>query len=119
VIGHDGKAHNVTMEPGDLVLYESHSIIHGEFMDGSRRVIVTPHDIVTQDVLISSLLAGRPFPLKGKFMANVFVHFEPVGPLEGELEYGKTDLPPYLIPGSPEEEHWRRSHPNGHKVSHC
>jgi prolyl 4-hydroxylase len=30
VIGHDGKAHNVTMLPGDLVLYESHSIIHGK-----------------------------------------------------------------------------------------
>jgi len=29
VIGHDGKAVNVTMEPGDLVLYESHSILHG------------------------------------------------------------------------------------------
>jgi prolyl 4-hydroxylase len=29
VIGHDGIAVNVTMEPGDLVLYESHSIIHG------------------------------------------------------------------------------------------
>lgn len=29
VIGHDGKAYNVTMEPGDLVLYESHSVIHG------------------------------------------------------------------------------------------
>ena len=52
-------------------------------------------------------------------MANVFVHFEPVGPMGGELEYGKTDLPPYLVPGSPEEEHWRKSHPNGHTVSHC
>jgi hypothetical protein len=31
VIGHDGKAYNVTMLPGDLVLYESHSIIHGTF----------------------------------------------------------------------------------------
>ncbi len=30
VIGHDGIAHNVTMEPGDMVLYESHSIIHGK-----------------------------------------------------------------------------------------
>lgn len=29
VIGHDGLARNITMEPGDLVLYESHSIIHG------------------------------------------------------------------------------------------
>lgn len=44
VIGHDGKAYNVTMEPGDMVLYESHSILH-----------------------------GRPFPLKGRFMANIFV----------------------------------------------
>jgi hypothetical protein len=32
VIGHDGKAYNVTMEPGDLVLYESHSIIHGKYI---------------------------------------------------------------------------------------
>lgn len=95
VIGHDGKAHNVTMVPGDLVLYESHSIIH-----------------------------GRPFPLKGRYMANVFIHFEPIGPVGGEVEFGKTDLPPYLLPGSEEEEHWRRSNPNGHKVSrsaylHC
>lgn len=44
VIGHDGRAYNVTMEPGDMVLYESHSVLH-----------------------------GRPFPLKGRFMANIFV----------------------------------------------
>ena len=50
VIGHDGKATNVTMEAGDMVLYESHSVIH-----------------------------GRPFPMKGRFMANIFVHFEPTG----------------------------------------
>merc|ERR1712038_499727 len=50
VIGHDGKAHNVTMEPGDMVLYESHSILH-----------------------------GRPFPLKGRYFANIFIHFEPTG----------------------------------------
>jgi hypothetical protein len=29
VIGHDGKATNITMLPGDLVLYESHSVLHG------------------------------------------------------------------------------------------
>ena len=62
VYGHDGKATNVTMEPGDMVLYESHSVIH-----------------------------GRPFPLKGKYMANVrqcaetmgvdaFVDCRPLGP---------------------------------------
>jgi prolyl 4-hydroxylase len=50
VYGHDGKAYNVTMEPGDMVLYESHSLLH-----------------------------GRPFPLKGRYFANVFIHFEPTG----------------------------------------
>ena len=32
VIGHDGKAYNITMEPGDMILYESHSIIHGKYL---------------------------------------------------------------------------------------
>lgn len=48
VYGHDGKATNVTMEVGDMVLYESHSVIH-----------------------------GRPFPLQGELYSNVFMHFEP------------------------------------------
>ena len=50
LVGHNGKVTNVTMEPWDMVLYESHSVIH-----------------------------GRPFPLKGKYYANLFVHFEPLG----------------------------------------
>ena len=44
VYGRDGLAYNVTMQPGDMVLYESHSLIH-----------------------------GRPFPLNGKYFANIFV----------------------------------------------
>jgi prolyl 4-hydroxylase len=109
VVGHDGKAFNVTMEPGDMVLYESHSVIH-----------------------------GRPFPLKGRFMANVFVHFEPVGhslrhnmqadadvqdvhakyrdALQrgvGGHESDHGGLPAYIIPGSAEEQHWRAQHPDG------
>lgn len=64
VVAHDGKAYNVTMEPGDLVLYESHSVLH-----------------------------GRPYPLKGRFMANLFVHFEPVNP-NAKL----SDLPLYRRP---------------------
>ena len=86
VIGHDGIARNITMEPGDLVLYESHSILH-----------------------------GRPFPLKGRFMANVFIHFEPIQKMGGEMEY-TGDLPPYLIQGSPEEARWRSNNPNGHTL---
>ena len=94
VIGHDGKAHNVTMEPGDMVLYESHSILH-----------------------------GRPFPLKGRFAANIFVHFEPTGRTIfnetesrdlNEAASKNNDLPPYIIPGTPEEAVWRRENANGH-----
>jgi prolyl 4-hydroxylase len=105
VYGHDGKAYNVTMEPGDMVLYESHSVLH-----------------------------GRPFPLKGRFFANIFVHFEPVGHslrhnakeaadraaagaqdnhVTGGHEQEESDgLPPYIIRGSLEEDRWRASHTN-------
>lgn len=110
VYGHDGKATNVTMEPGDMVLYESHSVIH-----------------------------GRPFPLKGRFVANVFVHFEPVGHSlrhhadhegpgdvhaqykaandngHGGHENQQTGLPPYILPGSPEETNWKERHPEGYQ----
>ena len=91
VIGHDGKAYHVTMEPGDLVLYESHTVLH-----------------------------GRPFPLKGRFVANVFVHFEPIGPLgegdteedrqrrveEAEAKTGRDRLPPYVVPNTWAETSW-------------
>ena len=50
VIGHDGVAVNVTLEPGEMILYESSSVIH-----------------------------GRPYPLNGRFYANLFLHLEPVG----------------------------------------
>lgn len=49
VYDHEGQAQNITMQPGDMVLYESHSILH-----------------------------GRPFPLKGRYFANIFVHFKPL-----------------------------------------
>lgn len=49
VYDHAGRAYNVSMEPGDMVLYESHTVLH-----------------------------GRPFPLKGRFYANIFVHYQPI-----------------------------------------
>ena len=27
---HTGSAHNLTLEPGEMILYESHSVLHGE-----------------------------------------------------------------------------------------
>jgi prolyl 4-hydroxylase len=47
VYDRNNRAVNVTMEPGDMVLYESGSLIH-----------------------------GRPFPMKGNYYANVFIHFQ-------------------------------------------
>lgn len=50
LIGHDGIAYNITMEPGEMIVYESHSILH-----------------------------GRPFAMQGRYYANLFAHFEPTG----------------------------------------
>lgn len=63
VYDHNGNAYNVTMEPGDMVLYESSTVLH-----------------------------GRPFPLKGRFFANVFVHFEPIVHTEmNEMDQAKRE----------------------------
>jgi prolyl 4-hydroxylase len=103
VFDHQGRAHNVSMAPGDLVLYESHSVIH-----------------------------GRPFPLRGRFFANAFLHFEPVGPLLVNADNNNDDdddddnnnkpslkgTPPYIIPGSPWEQEWHNDNPTGWALLH-
>lgn len=109
LIGHDGLAHNVTLDPGDFLLYESHSVIH-----------------------------GRPFPLKGRFCANLFIHLEPNGHSlkyhdhagadpDGDVNkryrdalksgtgghettFVPGDLPPYILPESPEAALWQQQH---------
>jgi prolyl 4-hydroxylase len=107
VYAHDGKAYNVTMEPGEMVLYESHSVLH-----------------------------GRPFPLKGRYYANIFIHFEPTGhslrhnarEAAEEAARGRQDkhphgghegaidgLPSYITAGSVEAERWYKGHPNAIK----
>ena len=63
VYDRQGKAVNITLSPGEMILYESHSLIH-----------------------------GRPFPLKGEYYVNLFVHFEPVS--TGVFP------PPYIVPGT-------------------
>ena len=109
VYGRDGKAYNVTMEPGDMILYESHSLIH-----------------------------GRPFPLKGRYYANIFIHFEPIGHSETAFpdhlfqydvdqlyrnskkkqaghENNQLILPSYIISGSAEETNRRQRSPATYK----
>mmetsp|Transcript_6624 Transcript_6624/g.19438 ORF Transcript_6624/g.19438 Transcript_6624/m.19438 type:complete len:472 (+) Transcript_6624:95-1510(+) len=89
VYSHNGTAYNITMKPGDMVLYESGSIIH-----------------------------GRPFPLIGRFYANIFIHFEPTGFLDGRPFVNKDDpeLPPYVRAGSPEAEYQYTEYLNARKV---
>ena len=64
--GRDGKAVNITMVPGDMVLYESHSIIH-----------------------------GRPFPLKGRFMGKFLTSTAAV--LNSFLSDTNARFPPPLV----------------------
>eukprot|EP00591_Stephanopyxis_turris_P013528 CAMPEP_0195511534 /NCGR_PEP_ID=MMETSP0794_2-20130614/3819_1 /TAXON_ID=515487 /ORGANISM="Stephanopyxis turris, Strain CCMP 815" /LENGTH=456 /DNA_ID=CAMNT_0040639151 /DNA_START=95 /DNA_END=1462 /DNA_ORIENTATION=- len=113
VYAHDGRAYNVSMKPGEMVLYESHSVVH-----------------------------GRPFPLKGRLYANIFIHFEPVGHSlrhnakeaaaardihaqykeavnkgVGGHEGAHDGLPPYISEGTEEAKRWKQSHPgNWHQT---
>jgi prolyl 4-hydroxylase len=48
-------------------------------------------------------------------MANVFVHFEPIGPVGEDIKID-PDLPQYVIRGSEQEQVWRRENPNGYKI---
>jgi hypothetical protein len=99
---------------GDMVLYESHSVIH-----------------------------GRPFPLKGRFYANIFIHFEPTGhSLRHNANIEREDptamyrralknkhgghenaehegLPPYILEDSEEGRLWHQNHPDNKRVSSC
>jgi len=69
VYSRDGQAHNVTMMPGDMVMYESHTTIH-----------------------------GRPAPLDGRYFANVFVHFEPIDEYGKRKNEGSSETMKYPPP---------------------
>jgi len=63
-----------------------------------------------------SVTHGRPFSLKGRFYANLFIHFHPTGEyLDGGWQPLNDFLPPYIIPNSPVQEHWIRQNPSGWK----
>lgn len=47
IIGHDGKAYNVTLEAGEMAMYESHTTLH-----------------------------GRPFPLNGTFFVSRWLYLK-------------------------------------------
>jgi prolyl 4-hydroxylase len=90
------------------------STTHGgaRFILYQRTVLLT---FVKMFIKMFYSLPGRQFPLKGRFMANVFIHFEPIGPIGGQVQTS-GDLPPYVIPGSQTAVEWKKSNPKGHKV---
>lgn len=118
VHAHNGKVYNMTMQPGDMILYEGHSVLH-----------------------------GRPYPLQGRYYANVYIHFEPTahsmhhdrwlrthvianknGILDEDTETGEQlyrramslegpvvddtsmelDLPEFVVRGTLQERRWRQ-----------
>jgi prolyl 4-hydroxylase len=70
--------------------------------------------------------------MRGRFFANIFVHFEPLGtPRKAFDDFSspvvydadaresiEAGLPAYVIPGSPWEHEWREKHPDGWKLLH-
>jgi hypothetical protein len=52
--------------------------------------------------------------LKGRSFANIFIHFEPIGPV-GEAIKIDGDLPQYVVRGSEEEQSWLTQNPNGYE----
>lgn len=40
IYDHNGVAHNVTLDPGDMLLFESHSILHGKYRNGCSTLFI-------------------------------------------------------------------------------
>ncbi len=100
---------------GDMVLYESHSVIHGRYVYSCilRDFLL----ILPQSNLLPDFVFFRPFPMQGNFYANFFVHFETLGRLDGESDFDfDSGLPPYLIPGSVWEQDWKNSNPGAWRM---
>lgn len=120
-----------------MVLYESHSVIHGKHLIRLTRPCSSEnHNNLLTVQLLYRDETGRPFPLHGRFYANVFLHFEPYGHTERHNEkqahdattrqtakerYEKSltspsppslkyDLPAYIKAGSEEEVKWRQQY---------
>jgi uncharacterized membrane protein YobD (UPF0266 family) len=94
-----------------MLLYESHSVIHGMF---STNLILISHAFLSV-YQHSFCTQGRPFPLKGRYYANIFINFEPTGQHENHNE---GLLPPYILEDSEESRLWYQNHPDNKQVSH-
>ena len=100
VYDHNGIAHNVTLEPGDMLLFESHSAIHGMCLSSNNTDVYNLFWFCALRGLMVSCLSsfqlyvGHPFPLKGRFHAMIFIHFEPTGKAYSANENGYYFIDP-------------------------
>lgn len=64
------------------------------------------------------MIHGRPFSLKGRYFANIFIHFQPTGKLLRErdspvlTDVDDEDVPIYVLRGSPEEKRLLEQNPS-------
>jgi prolyl 4-hydroxylase len=77
VYDHEGMAHNLTLEPGEMILYESHSVLHGMIVNDTSFLYYFLCTLTHPNWLQMHLNEGRPFALQGEYYANIFVHFKP------------------------------------------
>jgi prolyl 4-hydroxylase len=74
---HEGRAHNLTLLPGEMILYESHSVLHGESDNVSNVSAMYRNCLIHIRCNCNTIILGRPFALQGEYYANIFVHFKP------------------------------------------
>ena len=109
VYDHDGIAHNVTMVPGDIIFYESATVVHGRPFPLRGKVSVH----ILGGSCIGHIVTTRLTSLLRQFYANIFIHFEPLASLDATEPADSSGLPPYLVPGSSWEPEWKEMYPSG------
>jgi len=50
--------------------------------------------------IIIFFVTGRPYPLKGRYFANIFIHFQAIASRDD------ANIPYYIIPNNPDAENW-------------
>jgi hypothetical protein len=74
VYDHSGRGHNVSMKPGDMVLYESHTVLHGRPfpMQGKHYVSCNYEDFIS--FITDQLILQLTFYFAGKYLRSLQTH---------------------------------------------
>lgn len=142
VFDREGNSVNVTMAPGDMVLYESGSLIHGVSFRSCCREPNQPNlvarKLMNQFPFTASFRPQRKLLRKVSFSIrrwaptqscraktnesisfySIFIHFQPTGkPLDFDnydfVEEMDDFYPPYILKDSEQAAHWKQRNPTG------